>query len=136
MKKEQIDIYTAQVEKREDTATQQSNTDDTHTSQTSSQENQNLIHLESHLTSGKALKKDIYWAYYVKYRNEPLWEKSKINEKNLKTLPFTQKAEHNTQISFDINAKFKYTIKENEINKDISFLYKNISSLYAQILLC
>ncbi len=41
--KEQIDIYTAQVEKREDTATQQSSTDDTHTSQTSSQENQNLF---------------------------------------------------------------------------------------------
>lgn len=45
--KEQIDIYTAQVEKR----------DDTHTSQTPLQENQNLIHLESHLADGKALKK-------------------------------------------------------------------------------
>lgn len=56
-KQEQIDIYTAQVEKREDTATQQTSTDDIHTSQTPLQENQNLIHLEAYLTSGKALKK-------------------------------------------------------------------------------
>lgn len=127
--KEQIDIYTAQVEKREDTATQQSSTDDTHTSQTSSQENQNLIHLESHLTSGKALKKDIHWAYYVKYRNEPLWEQSKIKRENLETLLFTQKAEHNTQVSFDINAKFKYTIKENETQKEVEDYLKEKQQL-------
>ncbi len=128
-KQEQIDIYTAQVEKREDIATQQTSTDNTHTSQTPLQENQNLIHLESHLTSGKVLKKDIHWAYYVKYRNEPLWEKSKIKKENLESLPFTQKAEHNTQVSFDINAKFKYTIKEDEIQKEVEDYLKEKQQL-------
>ena len=128
-KQEQIDIYTAQVEKREDTATQQTSTDDIHTSQTPLQENQNLIHLEAHLTSGKALKKDIHWAYYVKYRNEPLWEKSKIKKENLESLTFTQKAKHNTQVSFDINAKFKYTIKEDEIQKEVEDYLKEKQQL-------
>ena len=128
-KQEQIDIYTAQVEKREDTATQQTSTDDTHTSQTPLQENQNLIHLEAYLTSGKALKKDIHWAYYVKYRNEALWEKSKIKKENLESLPFTQKAKHNTQVSFDINAKFKYTIKEDEIQKEVEDYLKEKQQL-------
>ena len=100
-KQEQIDIYTAQVEKREDTATQQTSTDDIHTSQTPLQENQNLIHLEAHLTSGKALKKDIHWAYYVKYRNEPLWEKSKIKKENLESLTFTQKSRESIEAEFE-----------------------------------
>ncbi len=128
-KQEQIDIYTAQVEKREDTATQQTSTDDIHTSQTPLQENQNLIHLEAYLTSGKALKKDIHWAYYVKYRNEALWEKSKIKKENLESLTFTQKAKHNTQVSFDINAKFKYTIKEDEIQKEVEDYLKEKQQL-------
>lgn len=127
--KEQIDIYTTQVEKREDTTTQQTSADDTNTSQTPLQENQNLIALEAHLTSGKALKKDIQWAYYVKYKNEPLWEKSKIKKENLEPLTFTSKAKHNTQVSFDINAKFQYTIKEDETQKEVEDYLKEKQQL-------
>lgn len=119
--KEQIDIYTAQVEKRGEI--------DTPTSQTPLQENQNLIHLESHLTDGKALRKDIRWVYYVKYRNEPLWEENKIKEESLESLPFTSKAKHNTQVSFDINAKFKYTIKEEQTQKKVEDYLKEKQQL-------
>ncbi len=73
--KEQRDIYTAQATKPNE-ATQQSSTNNN----PQAQENQNLIHIEAHLTSGRALKKDIQWGYYIKYRNEPLWDKNKINK--------------------------------------------------------
>ena len=59
----QIDIYTAQVETIE-------NTND---SQATPQDNQNLIALEASFTNG-ILTKDIHLVYYVKYRNESLWE--------------------------------------------------------------
>ena len=122
--KEQRDIYTAQATKPNE-ATQQSSTNNN----PQAQENQNLIHIEAHLTSGRALKKDIQWGYYIKYRNEPLWEKNKINKNTLKPLSFTSKATHNTQVSFDIKAKFTYTITENNTQKEITDYLKDNQQL-------
>ena len=131
--KEQRDIYTAQVEKPNET-TQQSNTNDTHNSQAKPQENQNLVNIEAHLTSGKALKKDIQWGYYIKQSNENL--KAKVSIKDLKSFTFVSKDTYNTKVSFDINAKFSYTITENNSQKEVEdylkekhqliiFAYKN-----------
>lgn len=110
--KEQRDIYTAQATKPNE-ATQQSSTNNN----PQAQENQNLIHIEAHLTSGRALKKDIQWGYYIKQSNENL--KAKVSIKDLKSFTFVSKDTYNTKVSFDINAKFSYTITENNTQKEI-----------------
>ena len=131
--KEQRDIYTAQVEKPNET-TQQSNTNDTHNSQAKPQENQNLVNIEAHLTSGKALKKDIQWGYYIKQSNENL--KAKVSIKDLKSFTFVSKDTYNTKVSLNLNTKFSYTITENNSQKEVEdylkekhqliiFAYKN-----------
>ena len=124
--KEQRDIYTAQVEKPNET-TQQSNTNDTHNSQAKPQENQNLVNIEVHLTSGKALKKDIQWGYYIKQSNENL--KAKVSIKDLKSFTFVSKDTYNTKVSFDINAKFTYTTTENNTQKEITDYLKDNQQL-------
>lgn len=124
--KEQRDIYTAQVEKPNET-TQQSNTNDTHNSQAKPQENQNLVNIEVHLTSGKALKKDIQWGYYIKQSNENL--KAKVSIKDLKSFTFVSKDTYNTKVSFDINAKFSYTITENNSQKEVEDYLKEKQQL-------
>lgn len=48
---------------------------------------------------------------------------------SISPLPLTQKAKHNTQVSFDINAKFKYTIKEDEIQKEVEDYLKEKQQL-------
>ena len=124
--KEQRDIYTAQVETSNET-TQQSNTDNTHNSQAKPQENQNLVNIEAYLTSGKALKKDIQWGYYIKQRNENL--KAKVSIKDLKPFTFVSNDTYNTKVSFDINAKFTYTITENNTQKEITDYLKDNQQL-------
>lgn len=125
--KEHITIYTAEAQKPSD-----SNAD-------SQNSNPNMFYLKANLTSG-LLKRDIEWAYYVKDKNEPLWDNSKINKENLNKFSslqsFESALERNMQIRFDINAKFKYTIKENNTQKEVEdylqdnkqlviFAYKN-----------
>ena len=124
--KEQRDIYTAQVEKPNET-TQQSNTNDTHNSQAKPQENQNLVNIEAHLTSGKALKKDIQWGYYIKQSNENL--KAKVSIKDLKSFTFVSKDTYNTKVSLNLNTKFTYTITENNTQKEITDYLKDNQQL-------
>ncbi|MCX2683865.1 hypothetical protein OQH60_08355 [Campylobacter sp. MIT 21-1685] len=51
---------------------------------------------------------------------------------SISPLSFTSKAKHNTQVSFDINAKFQYTIKEDFMkyyNKHLEEELQGISNL-------
>lgn len=118
--KEHIAIYTAEVQNPSD-----SNVD-------SQNNNPNIIYLRVNLTSG-VLKRDIEWAYYVKDKNESLWDSSKINKENLNKFSslqsFESTLERNMQIRFDINAKFKYTIKENDTQKEIEDYLPNNKQL-------
>ena len=73
-----------------------------------------LSHIQT-LQGGKMSA--IQWGYYVKDRNENL--KSKITIKDLKSFTFTSNDTYNTQVSFDIKAKFTYTTTENNTQKEI-----------------
>lgn len=108
--KEQIEIYTAQVEKQEHSSTQESSTN---TSQTPSQENQNLVTLEAYLTSGKA-PNTINWAYYIKNKGQELYPQNKLGDKNILSSLMSEQGntqtqpELNTQITIDLNQKFTH----------------------------
>ena len=125
--KEHIAIYTAEAQKPSDS--NDSNADS---------QNPNMIYLRANLTSG-VLKRDIKWAYYVKDKDEHLWDSSKINKDNLNKFSSLQSSdskpafesilERNIQIRFDINAKFKYTIKENGTQKEIEDYLPNNKQL-------
>ena len=69
----------------------------------------------------------IQWGYYIKDRNENL--KSKITIKDLKSFTFTSNDTYNTQVSFDIKAKFTYTITENNTQKEITDYLKDNQQL-------
>ncbi len=98
-----------------------------------------LSHIQT-LQGGKMSA--IQWGYYIKQRNENL--KSKITIKDLKSFTFVSKDTYNTKVSFDINAKFTYTITENNTQKEITdylkdnqqliiFCIQKISSLYYKL---
>ena len=83
-----------------------------------------LSHIQT-LQGGKMSA--IQWGYYIKDRNENL--KSKITIKDLKSFAFTSNDMYNTQVSFDINAKFTYTITENNTQKEITDYLKDNQQL-------
>ena len=83
-----------------------------------------LSHIQT-LKGGKM--SDIQWGYYIKQRNENL--KSKIIAKELRAFTFTSKDTHKTKVSFDINAKFKYTITENNTQKEVTDYLKDNQQL-------
>ena len=115
----QIPIYTAQPyitnNQAQSNNTPISSNTQTHTNTTDSQ---NLISLQAHIQTLQGGKMSaIQWGYYIKDRNENL--KSKITIKDLKSFAFTSNDMYNTQVSFDIKAKFTYTITENNTQKEI-----------------
>ncbi len=90
-----------------------------------------LSHIQT-LQGGKMSA--IQWGYYIKQSNENL--KAKVSIKDLKSFTFVSKDTYNTKVSFDINAKFSYTITENNSQKEVEdylkekhqliiFAYKN-----------
>ena len=83
-----------------------------------------LSHIQT-LKGGKM--SDIQWGYYIKQRNENL--KSKMTTKELRAFTFTSKDTHKTKVSFDINAKFKYTITENNTQKEVTDYLKDNQQL-------
>ena len=83
-----------------------------------------LSHIQT-LQGGKMSA--IQWGYYIKDRNENL--KSKITIKDLKSFAFTSNDMYNTQVSFDIKAKFTYTITENNTQKEITDYLKDNQQL-------
>ena len=119
----QIPIYTAQPHTSNNQA--QDNNTQTHTNTTDSQ---NLICLQAHIqTLQGGNMSAIQWGYYVKDRNENL--KSKITIKDLKPFTFISQNTYNTKVSFDINAKFTYTITENNTQKEITDYLKDNQQL-------
>ena len=83
-----------------------------------------LSHIQT-LQGGKMSA--IQWGYYIKDRNENL--KSKITIKDLKSFAFTSNDMYNTQVSFDIKAKFTYTTTENNTQKEITDYLKDNQQL-------
>ncbi|RDU61320.1 hypothetical protein CQA53_10305 [Helicobacter didelphidarum] len=69
----------------------------------------------------------IQWGYYIKQKNENL--KSKVAIKDLKPFTFTSKDTYNTKVSFNLNAKFTYTITENNTQKETTDYLKDNQQL-------
>lgn len=125
----QIPIYTAQPyitnNQAQSNNTPISSNTQTHTNATDSQ---NLISLQAHIQTLQGGKMSaIQWGYYIKQSNENL--KSKITIKDLKSFTFVSKDTYNTKVSFDINAKFTYTITENNTQKEITDYLKDNQQL-------
>ena len=83
-----------------------------------------LSHIQT-LQGGKMSA--IQWGYYIKQRNENL--KSKITIKDLKSFAFVSNDMYNTKVSFNLNAKFTYTITENNTQKEITDYLKDNQQL-------
>ena len=83
-----------------------------------------LSHIQT-LQGGKMSA--IQWGYYVKQKNENL--KSKITIKDLQSFTFTSNDVYNTKVSFNLNAKFTYTITENNTQKEITDYLKDNQQL-------
>ena len=83
-----------------------------------------LSHIQT-LQGGKMSA--IQWGYYIKQRNENL--KSKITIKDLQSFTFTSNDVYNTKVSFNLNAKFTYTITENNTQKEITDYLKDNQQL-------
>ena len=119
----QTPIYTAQPHTSNNQA--QDNNTQTHTNATDSQ---HLISLQAHIQTLQGGKMSaIQWGYYIKDRNENL--KSKITIKDLKSFTFVSNDTYNTKISFEIKAKFTYTITENNTQKEITDYLKDNQQL-------
>lgn len=111
----QTPIYTAQPH----TSNNQAQDNNTQTHTTNATDSQHLICLQAHIQTLQGGKMSaIQWGYYIKQRNENL--KSKITIKDLKSFAFVSNDTYNTKVSFDINAKFTYTITENNTQKEIT----------------
>ena len=122
----QIPIYTIQPNTLN--SQEQSINDNTQTHTTNTTDSKNIISLQAHIQTLKGGKmSDIQWGYYIKQRNENL--KSKIIAKELRVFTFTSKDTHKTKVSFDINAKFKYTITENNTQKEVTDYLKDNQQL-------
>lgn len=125
----QTPIYTAQPyitnNQAQSNNTPISSNTQTHTNATDSQ---HLICLQAHIQTLQGGKMSaIQWGYYIKQSNENL--KSRIAIKDLKSFTFTSNDTYNTKISFDINAKFTYTITENNTQKEITDYLKDNQQL-------
>ena len=126
----QIPIYTAQPYITNNQA-QSNNTpisSNTQTHTTNTTDSQHLISLQAHIQTLQGGKMSaIQWGYYIKQSNENL--KSKITIKDLKPFTFISQNTYNTKVSFDINAKFTYTITENNTQKEITDYLKDNQQL-------